>query len=150
MVPGLSPNALGSAKELVYGLSEMIHSPGLKTVSIPVPTSRPTGVTPANAKVQVDLNLLGLYAVQTGARLAKSGALLIEVSKLSEDISLGDSIMQLDETDPSSNTIEVDFPAPREDQVWVVVAIYARGTAQVSDSRAKKPAARRSTNTSFP
>lgn len=142
MVPGLSPNGPGSAKELVYGLSEMIHSSGPAKVHIPVPMSRPTGVTPANAEVQVDLTLLGLYAVRTNAQLSKSGALLIETSTSSEDMSFDSSIKQLETTDPRADIIEVDLPALCADQAWIIVAVYARGTAQVRNSVATMKAAR--------
>lgn len=125
MVPGLSPDDPASAQELVYAVSGYIRTAGLQTVQIPRPSFRPTGITAANERMAVHESLIGVYI----ARTTSTGADATSFVLVKQD---GESQFVEVPHVAGTDCIEHDFGPSREDESWIVVAVYSRGTAQAS------------------
>lgn len=125
MVPGLSPNDPALAQELVYAVSEHIPTGGLRTVEIPRPSFRPTGLTAANEEVTVEENLIGVYIARTTSTGADATSFVL--LEQGDD----DHFAEIPHEAGASH-IEHNFAPLRDDESWIVVAIYSRGTAQAS------------------
>jgi hypothetical protein len=125
MVPGLSPDDLASAQELVYAVSEHIRTEGLRTVDIPRPSFRPTGITAANEGVTVEEKFIGVYIGRTSSTGADATSFVL----INQG---GDDHFEEIVPEAGAGRIEHNFAPLREDESWIVVAIYSRGTAQAS------------------
>jgi hypothetical protein len=125
MVPGLSPDDPASTQELVYAVSEHIRTDGLRTVGIPRPSFRPTGITTANEGVTVEEDLIGVYIARTTSTGADATSFVL--------VEQGDDghFAEIPQEAGASH-IEHNFAPLRGDENWIVVAIYSRGTAQAS------------------
>jgi hypothetical protein len=134
MVPGLSPDEPGSAKELVYGISSS-YNPGerIKLDKLPTPTWKEAGRTPANPPQQTArLNLVAVYAIRVvvddGGEVEKrKGSMVID--------SDGGATYQTAVVDITQqgkdNTAFIPPDDSRTGRKWIVMAVYYRGTLQV-------------------
>ncbi|GHJ86345.1 hypothetical protein NliqN6_2747 [Naganishia liquefaciens] len=138
MVPGLSADAAGSAKELVYGISQT-YAPGevLPLADLPVPMWQEAGRTPANPADQMaKLNLIAAYAVRVttdfdGLTVKDNGSMIIAA----DDDTFGQAVLDI----TSQAKDQVDFPLPLLSGIrrnWVLLAVYYRGTLQVTSRMA--------------
>jgi hypothetical protein len=136
MVPALSPDSPGSAKELVYGKSNETYVSGDQPdlSDLPTPSSIEAGRTPANpAEQKAKLNLLAVFAVRVIVNDQQTvqkdeGSLVIDVL---EDETYDDSV--LDITKHIHGSTRFTFPHHEgKNSRWIVVAVYYRGTLQVS------------------
>ncbi len=135
MVPGLSGDSLGAAKELVHGQSEIISSSStssdVETFDIPTPEYKPAGRTPANLEYEPALELLSIHAVRIGENpiLSKDGKPSRTLELLIEDEVRGYQGSVLDLM-TSMKGDQIHWKVPKEG-IWRIVASYARGSAQV-------------------
>ncbi|KAJ9123063.1 hypothetical protein QFC22_001252 [Naganishia vaughanmartiniae] len=123
MVPDLSPNSPGSAKELVHGKSTETYASGdkLDLSVLPEPTSMEAGRTPANPPDQkAQLNMLAVYAVRVvvdGDQLPvkEQGSLVIDVG---EDGTYRTSVLEI--TKQYQNDATFTFPDyKRRNSRWI-------------------------------
>lgn len=139
MVPGLSPDSPGAAKELVYGISTL-YNPGeaIPLETLPVPTWREAGRTPANPEGQAaKLNLISVYAVRVavdpqGTVQKDDGSMVIAA----EDDRFGDAVIDI----TAQAKVQTSFTPPLDSQGvevtrWTLLSIYYRGTLQVGSFR---------------
>lgn len=134
MVPGLSPDEPGSAKELVYGVSSP-YVPGerIKLETLPTPTWNEAGRTPANPPQQTArLNLVAVYAVRVvvddaGEVDKREGSMVIDSNGSDTYQTAVIDITQQAE----DNTAFIPPDDTRTGRKWIVVAVYYRGTLQV-------------------
>ncbi|KAJ9093721.1 hypothetical protein QFC21_006317 [Naganishia friedmannii] len=134
MVPGLSPDSPGSAKELVYGKSNGTYTPGdaVDLSFLPTATSTEAGRTPSNSADQhVKLNLLAVFAVRAVVNEEQSvekeqGSMVIDIG---EDGTYHDSVHDI--TEHAHAGAKFTFPDHEgKNSRWIVVAAYFRGTLQ--------------------
>lgn len=134
MVPGLSPDEPGSAKELVYGISSPYSSgEAISVDSLPTPTWNEAGRTPANPPQQTArLNLLAVYAIRVmvddvGEVEKLDGPMVIDSDG---GVTYGDAVVDITQKakDKTAYTPPGDAKIGKS---WVVVAVYYRGTLQV-------------------
>lgn len=132
MVPGLSPDAPGAAKELVHGRSTVITQSGEATLPIPEPTAKAAGITPANADVMPKLTLLTVQGVKVKLEAqVEGGERKKEVKGYTVASGDGESIVDLSTSVKGENVV-FDVPDVKAGYGWIIVASYCRGTAQVS------------------
>lgn len=135
MVPGLSPDEPGSAKELVYGISKPFASgQPISLVDLPVPSWKEAGRTPANPSGQsARLNLIAVYAVRVVldsecAPEKKDGSLIIAAG----DDTFRDAVFDI--TSHTTDRSTFTPPNAAAGETWVLVAVYYRGTLQVGST----------------
>ena len=138
MVPGLSPDDLASAKELVYAIEAVPIASGICKVAIPVPAFKPTGMTPANFDVAVEESLLGMYAVRVVDAISDRDPADDTLTVMEQQHQSGvPDFIEIRIGDDKSH-VEFDFPEVGEGERWSVIAIYMRGTAQVRSCRSER------------
>jgi hypothetical protein len=144
MVPGLSPDSPGSAKELVYGKSDETYATGneIDLSVLPQPISTEAGRTPANSVDQkAKLNLLAVYAARVVVNDQQSvekeqGSMVIDVRQDAKYLS-----SVIDITKHFHDAAKYTFPDhDGKNSRWIVLAAYYRGTLQVSGIAACKTA----------
>jgi hypothetical protein len=117
MIPGLLPTHPGAAKELVHGLT--ILQPGeAYDGPLPLPTSRPAGMSPANVGIECGLKVVGVHLVPV-----KEGDGSLVVQGMDQGF--------LDVT-PRVQDGGISVETPNGSTKYALVASYYRGTAQVN------------------
>ncbi|MQY21618.1 glycosyl hydrolase [Nocardia macrotermitis] len=126
-IPGLTPDGVGSAKEIVAGAVEVAGG-AVFDAAVPEPATPPSGVTEGNPAPPVTAVLHALLA----ARLQPGSAVGGRVVGL-----VADSVTDLTTTVRDGR---ISWTAP-DGSAWALIAIWTRGTGQIVNAYDTKSSA---------